>query len=227
MIIDIVSDLHGYQPELPGGDLLLLCGDYTAQSSEKEFLEFIAWLRKQPYEEKIFIAGNHDTFIEAPRHGRLFGNGIIHLSDWGTTFNGLKIWGSPWTKTFPNMNPHCMAFTVDTDDELKEKWDLIPEDTDILITHSPPFSILDTVKRLNWNRRSRVKEVHVEHVGSHSLYEKFYGERLKCKLHAFGHIHGAYGVMEGMLDCPNTTFVNASYVDEEYDPVHQPVRIEL
>src|SRR5690606_22101282 len=84
---------------------------------------------------------------------------IEYLCDSGTEFEGLKIWGSPWTKTFLNMNPHCKAFTCDTEEELAEKWDLIPANIDILITHSPPYSILDEINSTD----------DMIHVGSESL----------------------------------------------------------
>jgi Icc-related predicted phosphoesterase len=135
----------------------------------------------------------------------------------------LKIWGSPWTKRFEGMNPHCMAFTVDTDEELAEKWGMIPYDTDVLITHSPPACILDAVENY--------MEGQIENVGSFRLIH--YLTIIQPKLHIFGHIHEGYGkvtsknlqIIENLF--PNTTFINASHVNEHYKPVNKPIRIEL
>ena len=51
---------------------------------------------------------------------------------------GLKIYGSPYSPEFCNW-----AFSINPDDESKQMWDKIPKDTDILITHGPPYKILD------------------------------------------------------------------------------------
>ncbi len=138
----------------------------------------------------------------------------------------LKIWGSPWTKRFEGMNPHCMAFTVDTEEELADKWALIPDDVDILVTHSPPKFGLD-------------KTVSQEYAGSESLRDWIFMHQ--PKLHVFGHIHEGYGIiiyqkiqklniqLYGKVDerlC-KTTIINASHVNERYEPVNAPIRIEL
>lgn len=229
MIIDCIADLHGHYPKLEGGDLLIVAGDWTTSDKPHEVLEFGLWINNQKYKRKIVIAGNHDNMIqETPRIFEGLPNFVLtYLCDSGTEFEGLKIWGSPWTKTFPGMNPHCKAFTCDTEEELAEKWALIPEDTDILITHGPPYGIMDAVHREvfcggrgGW-------------VGSESLLEKVF--RIRPKLHVFGHIHEGYGrynhtPREGSsenLGITPVTFVNCSHVNERYKPVNKPVRVVL
>ncbi len=65
MIIDCIADLHGFYPsDLPGGDLLIIAGDLTATDTQKQHLEFVDWLYKQKYEKKVWIAGNHDNFLQ-------------------------------------------------------------------------------------------------------------------------------------------------------------------
>jgi Icc-related predicted phosphoesterase len=210
MIIDILSDLHGHRPTLEGGDLLIIAGDFNARENYSEYLSLQQWLNEQNYDKIILVAGNHDTLI--------LDSDVVddvlyehtYLQDSGTTYNGLKIWGSPWTKKFKGMNPNCMAFTCDTDEQLAEKFSLIPHDVDILITHSPPYTILDrTVKGIQ--------------VGATFLM----GALIYCfrpRLWAFGHVHESYGkqMYKDMTHC-----VNASYVDEKYRPVNKPIRIEL
>lgn len=216
MDITCISDLHGYFPsDLPGGDLLIVAGDLTARDTPLEHINFYEWLREQPYSKKIMIAGNHDNFIQNLKSKyfppTVYYSNCEYLCDSGTEFEGLKIWGSPWVKSFPGMNPKCMAFTVDTDGELAEKWDKIPADTDILITHSPPYGILDYIEGQG-------------SVGSGSLLTR--SSNIKPKIHIFGHIHECYGQLKTKtLDLPH--FINASHVNEHYKPVNKPVRIVL
>lgn len=233
MIIDCISDLHGYYPVLPGGDLLIMAGDYTKSDKIAQWAEFFAWLKKQDYSKKILIAGNHDNFLESCfPHSQQETDNLKEVQSWldeqeidgcsdfeylcdsGTEFLKMKIWGSPWTSYFDGMNPNCMAFTIcngcDTDNWLLEKWNLIPEDTDILVTHSPVYSYLDyTAKERN--------------VGSQSLLCRT--TIIKPKLHVFGHVHEGYG-MEKRAGFDGIV-VNASHTNEHYDAINPPIRIIL
>jgi len=119
------------------------------------------------------------------------------------------------------MNPHCRAFTCDTEEQLWEKWCLIPHGTDILITHSPPKMVLDQVCYINEG------EDEAEHVGSSTLYIVL-KYAVRPKLHVFGHIHEAYGQGNFFSGyCADVISVNASYVNERYKPVNKPVRVIL
>lgn len=223
--IDLISDLHGYYPELEGGDLLIVAGDLTARDDEKGWIEFENWIFNQHYREKIIIAGNHDNFLQTMDEHRMWKYWdkipcVTYLCDSGTEFEGLKIWGSPWTRTFEGMNPHCKAFTVDTEKELAEKWLTFPIDIDILITHNPPYGILDKVA----SRSSRAKKG--EHVGSKSLAHKIGHTETPPKLWVWGHIHEAYGKDLPVRGNP-CIMVNASHVNERYEPVNKPIRIIL
>lgn len=227
MIIDCIADLHGHYPKLEGGDLLIVAGDLSAHDHGGEHFEFLMWLKDQKYIRKIFIAGNHDNqWIDYVPHASTFKHGMEYLCDSGTEFEGLKIWGSPWTLTFPGINPHCTAFTG-TEAELEAKFALIPDDTDILITHGPPYGIMDAVHReVFCGERD-------EWVGSVSLLEKVF--RICPKLHVFGHIHEGYGRYNHTprggssenLGITPVTFVNCSHVNERYKPVNKPVRVVL
>ncbi len=225
MIIDCISDLHGFYPKLDGGDLLIVAGDLTARDTFIEYVQWYQWVEKQDYKKVIWISGNHDNCIQNKEFEHTDEYAIDekdnryitieHLCDSGTEFEGLKIWGSPWSLTFPGMNPHCKAFTVDTEDELMEKFDKIPHDTDILITHTPPSTILDLVDGY-------------KHCGSKYLYNWLkYVER--PKLHVFGHIHEGYGQKEVFATYNDKMMisVNASHVNERYQPVNKPIRIIL
>lgn len=206
--ISAVSDLHGHWPIFRGTDILIIAGDLTATDRPEEHIDFWRKICYTPHKKRIVIAGNHDSYLEAfPDHLEDCGEEVIYLKDSGCEIDGLKIWGSPWTLSFAGMNPKCKAFTLDTEEELKEKWDLIPDDTDILITHTPPEGILDKESR-NYLR-----------CGSPSLLAAL--DRVKPRYHIFGHIHEGRGVYwRG-----KTTFINASYVGRNYRP-HKEDMIE-
>lgn len=237
MDVTCIADLHGHYPKLEGGDLLIVAGDLTADDSIEGHLEFIKWISAAQYKKVVYIAGNHDNalgnlkktmqiYLHKDFPPLRWAYEIEYLYNNGTEFEGLKIYGSPWTLRFEGMNPHCMAFTVDTEEQLAEKWALIPDDIDILVTHSPPKYGLD-------------KTIRKDHVGSESL--KNWVLIHEPKLHVFGHIHESYGIITGAMirelnmkvggntnhKLSNTTIVNASHVDECYQPVNKPIRIIL
>ncbi len=230
MIIDCISDLHGHLPELEGGDLLIIAGDLTARDSRECWTKFYNWMNKQKYKKIVLIAGNHDGALvglipsSAPKSKVDF----EYLCDSGTVFyepmkkdhtgelRRFKIWGSPWTPEFCGWD-----FMKKRGKELKEVWDKIPDDTDILITHGPPQMVLD-----------HVVEVHdggtviTEYTGCGQL--RLALERVKPKLHVFGHIHEHGGkTLLFKHEGPNTICVNASIMDRNYRPVNKPVRIIL
>lgn len=203
MLIDCISDLHGFYPDLKGGDLLLVAGDLVARGSVDEYDRFMTWLLEQPYRCKVVIAGNHDGLIEKGRV--VIENENIHyLCDSGIVFEGMKIWGSPFTPTFLSW-----YFMRDRGASIKKHWDLIPEDTDILMTHGPPHGILDLTS-------DNI------HAGCEEL--RLAVERVKPKIHCFGHIHECGGKIS---EIGPTSFVNCSYVDERYRPVHSCMHLVL
>ncbi len=200
MIIHAISDLHGEHPELPGGDLLIIAGDCTTNDSIIQWELFNQWLDKQNamYRHIIMIAGNHDGALQ---HGDIepcFLN-ACYLQDEMIEWEGLKIYGSPWTPTFFNWH-----FMLPRGEALKKKWDLIPYDLDILITHGPPMGVLDGVKtNFTYDR-----------TGCYNLMEAV--QVKKPKVHIFGHIHAHGGKkMTGI----NTTFYNVACLNEDYELV--------
>lgn len=206
MKITAISDLHGFYPKLEGGDLLIVAGDLTARDTVNQHMEFLSWLSNQNYKKKIWIAGNHDGFLENTKYVPVKETGLEYLCDSGTEFEGLKVWGSPWTPTFYDWH-----FMKDRGDPIKEKWDLIPDDTEILITHGPPFGIQDQVKS---------KE---KFTGCEELRSAIDHRLKKLKLHVFGHVHEGYG----QVRVDGVIHVNASIMNENYEPVNKPVNIEL
>lgn len=113
---------------------------------------------------------------------------------------------SPWQPEFC-----AWAFNVKRDSpEIREIWDRIPRDTDILLTHGPPHGILDVTSSK-------------ENVGCRILRERL--EKLRVKLHIFGHIHEAYGKEIDRLS--STIFVNASTCNLRYKPIQPPIVVTI
>jgi len=228
MIIDCISDLHGELPKLEGGDVLIVAGDLTISHKPIEFDNFFEWLRNQDYKYKIVIGGNHDSYLQKNiMYGQIsmdFGKQLdgsydfYYLCEASVTIEGVKFFGTPWTSTFDGINPLCKAFTVDGEIQLRQKWKIIPEDTDVLITHCPPYGIGDLVK--GYFHPS-------ENVGSIDLLDKVLSSNIR--LHVFGHIHNGYGVTRIKRDSDDheTIYVNASIMNDDYEPVNKPIKIIL
>jgi len=195
--------LHG-RLQIPEGDVLVHAGDLSSRGRKSEIQEFDRWLGTLPHRHKVVICGNHDFLFERePEVARGLITNAIYLQDSGVTIEGLQFWGSPWQPEFFDW-----AFNLERGEPLREKWALIPTDTDVLITHGPPMGILDRVER-------------GERVGCEELTEAL--KRVRPKLHVFGHIHEAYG----HLDRDGTRFVNASSCNLDYAPVHAPIVVDL
>ena len=191
MHIIALSDLHGNLPAIPSTDLILLAGDICGHGNSKQQAhwldtKFRRWLSTLPA-PVIGVAGNHDwAFYDrvAPELP------WTYLEDSGTTFKGYNIWGSPWQLEFYNW-----AFNL-PGPELPFKWNLIPQNTDILICHSPPYGFGDIARG--------------KHVGCPHLYNKIV--EIKPRLTVFGHIHSGHSLHR----VGNMIIANVSILNEEY-----------
>lgn len=225
--ITFISDTHGkhnmISKDLPGGDILIHAGDFMDSGwNEMEAIMFFKWFDEiKNYDTKVFIAGNHDRWAQnnpEEFNGILTGYKTIeYLQDeeMGIYYDGpngdtpeenIRIYGSPWQPEFFNW-----AFNLPRHgEEMKAKWDAIPDNTDILVTHGPPFGYLDIPGGQTTLR-----------VGCEMLRERV--EALKPKIHVFGHIHGSRSIYHN----GNTLFVNASVLDEQYRYTNKPICIEF
>lgn len=201
LIIDCISDTHGQHEklQLPGGDILIHAGDCTSNGELDEALEFLDWYKAQNYAYRILVAGNHDFIFELIPElmdEECKKRNIILLNDSGCEIEGIKIWGSPVQPWFCDW-----AFNRQRGSDIKKHWNLIPKNTEILITHGPPYKVQDEVKS---------KDEFTAHVGCEDLYEKIV--QTKIKLHIFGHVHegAGYVALDGRI------FVNASSLDSMY-----------
>jgi 3',5'-cyclic AMP phosphodiesterase CpdA len=229
MKITFISDTHSKHnqitDDLPGGNLLIHAGDMSSMGYNHEIQDFCKWFDSiNNYDFKVFIAGNHDWgFIDREQFFvhrsvvipksteeilNLYKN-IDYLRDSSQEIQigdnpSIKIYGSPWQPEFFDW-----AFNLPRKgDELKNKWNDIPTDTDILITHGPAYGYVDRVVG------------RTEHLGCELLTDRI--KEIKPKIHVCGHIHSGFGyVFDG-----NTHYINASLLNEQYRYTNKPLTID-
>ena len=214
MIITLISDTHTKHKQLngllPGGDLIIHAGDMSSMGYKHEIQQFLKWYNDlDNYTNKIFIAGNHDCgFQNEPdmcKELLEFYNKVTYLQDnievIGEDYEtAVKVYGSPWQPEFYNW-----AFNLPRNGwELEVKWNDIPLNTDILVTHGPAWGKVDTVLGQGIP------------LGCELLAERI--KVVKPKIHVCGHIHTGYGyVFDG-----DTHYFNAAVLDEKYYCTQKP-----
>lgn len=211
MIIEAFSDTHGNRHQnlkLKGADVLICSGDISNYGEYKAVTKFLDWFKKlDGYKHKILIPGNHDlSFEDRPdwllKELKKLPKNIHYLEHSGIEINKIKFYGCPTTPIFGDW-----AFMSD-DKERVSIYNNIPKDTDVLITHGPPFGILD-VNRFGENCGCGYIEEFTKDV----------------KVHIFGHIHEGYGFKEK----DNKRYYNVSSfkVFNDSSIVNDPVIIEI
>lgn len=215
-----ISDTHQkhHQLQLPLGDILIHCGDYSNFGSRYEALNFLTWFEEQPFKHKIFISGNHDAFsyIDRTEFEKLIPSNIIYLNDSGCTVEGLNFWGSPITPTFLNW-----YWMENLGPNIKKHWDLIPNNTDVLITHGPPKNILDQAFDYKKTRSGKLKKI-LKNCGCPDLLEKI--KEIQPKIHVYGHIHENGGQK---VTFNETLFVNAANLESFNKFLRNPIKISI
>ncbi len=166
MKLIFISDTHGRHRdlEIPKGDIIVHAGDICDKGNKEHIQDFLEWYSNLDFEHKIFTHGNHDRDLERNNISLIpdsIPENITYLNHSQTIINGIKIWGSPFCE-----------------EEGEEDWDFIPQDSDIVITHNPPYNILD--KAPSGNLR-----------GSNVLRNRIH--QIQPRIHLFGHIHFSYG----------------------------------
>lgn len=209
MKLCIISDTHMKHKFVDlktcEADVIVHCGDITGNGGSGAITMFLDWFAGlDQFKHKIFIAGNHDWLFEKNNvlARELVPDNVIYLEDEEVIIDGIKFYGTPVQKIFCNwaFNRH--------ESRLAQHWMMIPDDVDVLITHSPPYGIRDYVSD--------------GCQGSPSLYKEVV-ERIRPKIHAFGHIHEGYGIKE--MD--GIKFINASNLDGHYNCINDPFVIKI
>ena len=205
-----ISDTHSYHRKVnvPDGDVLIHGGDISWRGEMTIIEDFAAWMKEQPHKHKVAIFGNHETLAYPEKKGQAISflkeAGVHYLEDSFVEIEGVKFYGSPYTPTFGSwafMLPRHL---------LKEKWKLIDPDVVVLITHGPPFGILDWVPRGT-------------HAGCEELLARI-RELPKLKAMISGHLHSNGGQV---IEKDGVIFGNAAICNESYDPIQSPIVINL
>ncbi len=207
LVIVCISDTHQLHRELsvPNGDILIHAGDFTFFGRGKQAIrDFNAWLGELPHRRKIVVPGNHEYILESnPELAWMITNATL-LNNESTTVEGLTVWGSPLTQHYGG------AFGRSNSSDRKRIYSTIPAGTDIIITHGPPYGILD---------------------GSPNEYPGPTGDRelrqaivrIRPRLHVFGHTHAGYGVRATR----HTLFVNAALLGADGMLDKSPIVVRL
>jgi hypothetical protein len=214
---------------MPECDLLLIAGDICPMGDHSVAAQHL-WLRDKfarfldrvPAKHVVGIAGNHDVIFAQPLDAEPQVPYLpwSYLQDSGIELCGLKLWGSPWAPWLaagwvfqgPKRDPN-EAF-------LRERFSLIPADTDILVTHSPPYGILDLTVGGATTPAYPSERVADRHAGSKALAVALQRLRPRLRLHICGHLHDARGVTRDGSDGP--LIANASALTAWYDPMAGP-----
>lgn len=203
-----MSDTHGHHDRIrvPDGDVLVHCGDFTDFGTYGEMVAFVEWFAAFDHPHKVVVPGNHDILMDKEYHARhwrewskrreshqravsLFAERGVHLLiNESVIFNGIHVHGVPFVTS--HSSHWSMAFERDDTPEL---WSSIPEHTDILLTHQPPYGRLD-------------RDLLGYHEGSPHLLREV--QRKQPRLHIFGHAHVEHGYQT--CQTTGTTYINAA-----------------
>lgn len=227
MEIVALSDLHGYFPEVPKCDVLLICGDITPlkiqrnipQSKKWLSHEFADWVNAAPCEKVYMVGGNHDfalasiyrnefsknSLIYTPTKGKLIlldNEAHTYIDNDGTSH---VIWGTPYCKIFGNW-----AYMYESE-TLKEAYATMPEDCDIVLTHdAPKLCGLGVIHQ----------RVYQEDAGNPWLADEIMRKHPKYVF--CGHIHSGEHNLQTLDDIK---MANVSYVNERYEPFFEPLKL--
>jgi Icc-related predicted phosphoesterase len=198
MRIVCLSDTHELHREatVPPGDMLLYAGDFTFFSKRRSMIDdFNDWLGELPHRHKVVIYGNHEFAFESDPSLRARLSNAIVLVNESANIDGVNIWGSPVTPMDGG------AFALGRVEDRARLYSQIPRETQILLTHTPPFGVLDGEP----------------HAGCPELRTAVI--RIRPRLHVFGHIHDGYGTRATR----HTMFVNAALFSEHGDLNKPPI----
>jgi len=176
-----ISDTHSNQGQLvipEGVDMVIHSGDASNYKdpyrNEPELRAFIDWFATLPIPVKIFVPGNHDTSLEKGLINRdlIESRGIHLLINEEKTIEGLRFWGSPFTPRYGDWSYMKDRGTIN------RIWETIPDGIDVVVTHGPPYGVLDATLR---------RDNQYDLCGDSALFKAI--ARVNPALMCFGHIH--------------------------------------
>lgn len=208
MKIAAISDTHCEHDKViipEDCDVICHAGDISGRGELTTISKFNHWMGIQPAKHKIAIAGNHDFCFEDDRRGSAIAmcSNFTYLEDQETVIDGVKFYGTPWQPWFYNW-----AFNVESEEKRENIWSMIPDDTDVLIVHGPPYMHGDECRDGS-------------HVGCKKLVARI--REVQPKYVICGHIHESHGTYK----LGQTTVVNASIMNRSYKPVNKPIILEI
>lgn len=232
MKIIAISDLHGYLPELQPCDVIVICGDIVPLNIQNNYESSLAWL-SGPFQswalnldckKVVFIAGNHDFIFEQLRchPDRIcdtlfqmddnYDHKLIYLCDNSYVYQGVKFYGTPWC-------PSLMGWAFYGDEQhLINRFNKIPDDVDVLITHCPPkYGLQGMVLETNRNYMNDFGCVELQ-----QIIDKNFVDKDMWVLS--GHIHSGKHEVEEMN---NVKYRNCSIKNEDYQVTYQPFEFEI
>jgi len=192
-----ISDTHSCHrrlADLPEADIVVHSGDFTMNGSEQEAIDFMNWFCDLDYLHKIFICGNHDECLYGANIDGL-DNNVHYLCNSAVVIDGIKFYGVPMF--MHDCITDCQSRNIAN----------IPTDTDVLITHTPTYGILDFDDNINY--------------GSEELLSRI--STVAPRLHLFGHIHTQHGIKvhNGII------FSNGAVMNADYTNFVSPNLIEI
>lgn len=234
-----LSDTHDFQQLMPhdlprGCDILVHAGDFTVRGTREEVTNFRVWmeelLKEGVVQHVVCCAGNHElTFQpgyakrdavrkaqEATKQALMDVERLFYLEDTACEIQGIRFFGTPWTSPVTKGKMDWAFQQLDTAAGLGEKWQAIPKDIDVLVSHQPPEGQCDEVEPTPPKKK-------LTHAGSTTLRDRV--REVNPLVHVFGHYHEGHGVSR-MAD-RSTVFVNAAICDEDYQPVKLPIVVEF
>lgn len=191
-----LSDTHSKHHELrnlPPADIIIHSGDISEDGTEEEVLDFLNWFCDLNYQYKIFVAGNHDLCLDG-EHIEGLPENCNYLCNSGVEIGSIKFWGVP------------DFLSNELNGDIVQMIAKIPKETDVLITHRPPYGILDFEGNNNFGCVDLLQIV----------------QKIQPKYHLFGHIHAGYGFEKSQ----HTTFVNSSLIRKN-NIVNKPFLLEI
>jgi len=203
-----ISDTHEQHEDLvvpKDIDIVMHTGDSSNPRSpsmnEEMARVFFEWYSDLYIPHKIYVPGNHDTAFYAKYILPEEYPKITFLENRAVTINGKKIYGSPYTPNFGSGWAYNMGSS-----SIEANWKGIPRDTNILLTHGPPYGVMDLAPR----------DIHA---GCPKLLNAI-EEMSELELHIFGHIHSNNVTRNSGVLTEEFISINASVVNDYHEIVN-------